>query len=367
MKNTSILISLSLSLLFFNCSTDNTKIEDEIEMDDPVVLEAYFPPNNSDIWETITPSQLQWNTNAEQELFDFLEEQDTDAFIILKDGRIVIEQYFGDFEQNDNHLWNSVGKTITSTILGIAQSEGLLSINDISADYLGEGWSSLSSEQEQQITIWNHLTMTTGLDYTVDDPFCTDAACLTYKNEPGEFWFYHNAAYTLLDRIIADAVDEDFETFFNAKIKNKIGMQGVWLKLGFNNNYFSTARSMARFGLLNLNQGVWDGETILDDANYFSAMTNSSQAMNQAYGYLYWLNGKDNYRVPGLEQSFTGKLIPNAPDDLFAGLGANDQKMYIVPSEKLVIVRMGGAAGESILGPSSFDNELWEKINALKN
>ncbi len=62
---------------------------------------------------------------------------------------------------------------------------------------------------------------------------------------------------------------------------------------------------------------------------------------------------------------FSGALIPNAPEDLIAGLGKNDQKLYIVPSQGLVIVRMGDIAGKTTLGPSSFDNELWAKINAL--
>ena len=56
-------------------------------------------------------------------------------------------------------------------------------------------------------------------------------------------------------------------------------------------------------------------------------------------------------------------LIPNAPADTYSGLGKNDQKLYIVPSKGLVIVRMGDNAGESLLGPSSFDNALWEKIS----
>ena len=142
-------------------------------------------------------------------------------------------------------------------------------------------------------------------------------------------------------------------------------MNGSFVSVGFNNLYFSTARSMARFGILNLNNGIWDGETVLSDTDYFEAMTTTSQDENPAYGYLYWLNGKDSYRLPGSEETFTGKLIPNAPDDLYAGLGANDQKLYVVPSQNLVVIRMGSAAGESNLGPSSFDDVLWGLLNDL--
>jgi hypothetical protein len=62
---------------------------------------------------------------------------------------------------------------------------------------------------------------------------------------------------------------------------------------------------------------------------------------------------------------FETKLIPNASEDLYAGLGENDQKLYIVPSQNLVIVRMGEAIGVATLGPSSFDNELWGLINSV--
>ena len=71
--------------------------------------------------------------------------------------------------------------------------------------------------------------------------------------------------------------------------------------------------------------------------------------------------------APAVEQTFIGELIPNAPEDTFSGLGKNDQKLYVVPSRGLVVVRMGEDSGESLLGPSSFDNSLWEKINDLIN
>ena len=121
---------------------------------------------------------------------------------------------------------------------------------------------------------------------------------------------------------------------------------------------------MARFGLLNLNQGVWEEERLLN-ADYFTTMTTTSQSLNPAYGYLWWLNGKDTFKLPGTTQTFSGKLIPSAPNDLIAGLGANDQKLYVVKSKKLVIVRLGDASEEATLGISEFDNLLWEEINKV--
>lgn len=344
-------------------TTEETTEEGTEENPDSATL--YFPPTDGSTWETIALESLGWDADAEQPLYDFLEARGTDAFIILKDGKIAIERYFGDFTQDDPHAWNSTGKTLTAFMVGVAQQEGHLSLSDASSDYLGQGWSALTRQQEDSITIRHHLTMTTGLDYSTGDIFCTDPECLTFKNEPGSFWYYHNAPYTLLQDVVAGAIGQDFEDYFDNRLRTKIGMTGRWVSIGYNNNYFSDARSMARFGLLNLNQGIWDDEAILTDTAYFEEMVNSSQNLNPAYGYLWWLNGKDILRLPGSEIQINAALIPNAPDDLIAGLGKNDQKLYIVPSQGLVIVRMGDAAGDEQLGPSSFDNTLWEKINGL--
>ena len=139
-------------------------------------------------------------------------------------------------------------------------------------------------------------------------------------------------------------------------------MDGFWISSnGSNSIYYSTARSMARFGLLVLNNGKWGALPVMADA----AMLKSSQELNKSYGYLWWLNGRQSYMAPASQVVFPGKLIPEAPDDLVAGLGKNDQKLYIVPSQKLVIVRMGQDSGENLLGPSSFDNQLWEHLSAF--
>ena len=353
---------ISLLVLFFTLGCSS---EDNNEIQEPITETLYFPPLNSDTWETLSIQELNWNNTALQPLLDYVENKGTKAFLILKNGKIVIEWYGNGEDKDSNLAWNSAAKTLVAFTAGIAQKEGYLNINDASKDYLGNRWSNLTTNQEENISIWNHLTMTTGLDYTVPDNNCTDPDCFIFKNEPGNFWFYHNGAYTMLHDIITGAVNTDFNIYFNEKVKNKIGMQGAWIPFGYYKLYYSNARSMARFGLLNLNKGIWNGTDILNDASYFESMINSSQDLNKAYGYLWWLNGKDSFRGPGLTLEFQGKLIPNAPDDMVAGLGKNDQKMYVVPSQNLVIIRMGDDAGEALLGPSSFDNDLWGEINKL--
>ncbi len=349
----------------------NEEIVTEQEMEDEDTMNSssedsslYFPPIGSDTWETVSLETLEWNPQAADELITFLAENNTKACIILKDGRIVIESYFDDADATTNLPWFSAGKTLTALTLGIAEEQGFLDRNDSSSLYLGEGWTSMNPSQEEAITLWNQLTMTSGGDYTMLNWNCTDPECLSYLNDPGEFWFYHNAFYTLIQPAIENAVPFSFNDFFTQEIKTPIGMNGIWVPSGFNSIYVSNARSMARFGLLSLNRGVWE-QTRLINEDYFAAMTTTSQGVNPAYGYLWWLNGKESYRTPASTELFSGPLIPNAPSDLIAGLGANDQKMYVVPSKGLVIIRMGDDTGDTLLGPSSFDNIFWEKINAV--
>mgnify|MGYP000172585592 FL=1 len=69
--------------------------------------------------------------------------------------------------------------------------------------------------------------------------------------------------------------------------------------------------------------------------------------------------------LPTLQNVFNGFLVPNAPSDMFAALGKNDQKVYVVPSKNIVVIRMGESAGNLQLAVSSFDNELWGKLKTI--
>jgi len=179
--------------------------------------EIYFPPIVGDSWDTIDPISLGWDTSAINTLFTFLDQKNTKAFIVLKDGKIVLEKYFGTFTKDSNWYWASAGKTLTSSLVGIAQEEGLLSIYDKTSKYLGNGWTSCPKEKEDLITIQHQLTMTTGLDYEVEDQYCTNPDCLKYKADAGTHWYYHNDPYTLLEKVIVNASGKDYNTFFAQK------------------------------------------------------------------------------------------------------------------------------------------------------
>jgi CubicO group peptidase (beta-lactamase class C family) len=310
-------------------------------------------------------SDLGWNENAIQPLKDFLIEKYTKSFIILVNGRIVMEEYFNGITPEDTWHWHSAGKSLVSTTVMSAQQDGLLSINDKVSEYLGVGWTSEPSEKENLITIRHLLTMTSGLD---DQPqYVDDKSNLTYVADAGTRWAYSNVFQILMD-IVAAASHREFESYFNEKVKNKIGMDGLWNYGPVYKIYHSTARSMARFGLLALNRGKWEGEQVLSE-NFFNECVNSSQAINPSYGYLWWLNGKTSYMIPGSQSVFQGFLVPDAPADVYAAMGAGDQRIYVVPGRKMVIVRMGDPSDPSnpSFALSGFDNALWVKLNDLIN
>ena len=225
-------------------------------------------------------------------LLELLQKNKTRAFIVLKNGKIVIEEYFGNslsgtvaFNQNTSWYWASAGKTLTAFTVGKAQEDGFSKITDKSSDYLGSGWSSLTTQKESLILIKNHLSMTTGLDDGVTDNHSFLPKDLIYKSDAGTRWAYHNGPYTLLEKVVSNATHMDFDLYFNSVLRNKIGMDGFWLWTNNDHVYYSTARAMARFGLLMLNNGAWDREVIMKNSAYFNEMISSSQNINKSYGY----------------------------------------------------------------------------------
>ena len=254
---------LVLSLSFISCSPDKA-------VDNPIVLEEpmYFPPNDaSTTWETKSISSLEWNQSAVQPLLDYLELKHSKSFIILVNGRVVLENYFNGHNATMLWQWNSAGKTLTSTMTGIAQEEGFININNKVSTYIGTGWTSAPLAKENLITCKNLLSMNSGLnDANGND---VTPANLEYLTDSGSRWAYHNV-YVKLQDVIENATGATYNSYFNTKLRDKIGMSntGFWyagtgvnfgLKL-----YYSNARSMARFGLLALNKGNWNATQIIN-------------------------------------------------------------------------------------------------------
>lgn len=354
-----LLLFIPFLLFALSCSKNDAILENT----SPAEETQYFPPNNSTVWETKSASELNWNEDKIPDLLAYLNDKNSKSFIVLYNGRIVIENYFNGHTATTPWYWASAGKTLTATLTGIAEQEGYININNKVSDYIGNGWTSAPLNKENLITCKNLLSMNSGLDDSLGDD--VSPSSLHFLTDAGTRWAYHNV-YVKLQDIVANATQSTWTNYFNLKLRNPIGMGGEWIQSGALSVYRSDSRSMARFGLLAINKGNWNGTQIVN-SNYFNNSTTTSQNINEAYGYLWWLNGKSSFHLPQSQLEFPGNLIPSAPNDMFMALGKNDQKIYVVPSRKLVIIRMGNTADETNFALSNFDDVLWQKINTVIN
>lgn len=326
-----------------------------------VAQPLYFPPANNDAWAKLSRTELGWCQEKIDSLVTYAQQTDTRALIILKDGKIALEKYFGTFTKDSAWYWASAGKTVTAALVGIAQNDRQMDITKPSSTYLGSGWSSCTPEQESAITVRHHLTMTTGIGFDRNNDNCTTPECLRYRTTPGTLWDYHNACYLLLQDMIEKASGKTYQQYYSQQLAQKLSMGGLWI----NGTLWSKPLSMARFGLMLLAGGVWNGDTIMKDREYFDAMINTSQQLNRSYGYLFWLNGKGSFMQPGIPFAYQRDLVPTAPKDMYAGMGKNDQRVYVVPSQRMVVVRMGDPADTIAAAISGIDDVLWSYINDL--
>lgn len=326
----------------------------------------YFPPvNNNQTWQSISPDSLGWCTENIAPLYQFLETNNTKAFIVLKDGKLVLEKYFGTFTQDSFWYWASAGKSLTAVLVGKTIEQKMLTLDTPAAKIIGNGFTNCTIQQENAITIKHQLTMTSGLDDAVTDNHCTLPSCLLFKAEPATRWAYHNAPYTLLDSVLQKSTGLTLNALTNQVVEQKTGINGLWIKNGWNNVFLSNARSMARFGLLAQNNFIWNTDTILFDTVYKNNMVTSSQNINPAYGYLWWLNGSSQHMLPQTQFVFNGPIAPDAPHDMIAAIGKNGQIVSLSKKEGLVLVRMGDAPGTDVEVPTAFCNAIWQKFNAV--
>jgi CubicO group peptidase (beta-lactamase class C family) len=325
----------------------------------------YVPPPGE--WARIRPASAGWDRRALQEAFDYAGEHTSFSMTMVLGGRLLAE-----------HSWRlglgfardvaSVQKSVVALLVGNLQAAGKLDLDDPVTTYLGPGWSKASRVQEAPITVRHLLTMTSGL-----------SGALTFEAVPGSRWVYNTNAYQqlvpLVERVAGapiDAVTRDqlfdpigvsaASTWRDRRLDAPAGVDPTGRRI---QGLMMTTSDMARVGLLVQRRGKWGNARVLADPSYLADALDSSQELNPAYGYLWWLNGKSAYVLPGPPTRHRGELVPTAPDDLVAALGAGDQKIYVSRSLDLVVTRTGSRAGQQERGAlSDFDAELWRRIMA---
>lgn len=323
--------------------------------------DPYFPPNQG-IWQTVEPAAVGWDQAKLQKALDYAGQNRSSGVVILLRGKILAEQYWEipigwkkywlmvQSKNTAGHMIEdvaSVQKSVTSILVGIAQEKGLLSIDDPVNQYLGAGWSWADPNQEKSIAIRHLITMTSGL-----------TSRGIFESEPGTKWRYNTPIYAKTMDVVAAAAQMDRHELTRLWLTQPLGMaDSTWMPRGLVGTsagnafgFATTARNLARFGLMVLAGGQWGGQTILADQQYLQEATTTSQELSPFYGYLWWVNS--NALDPGQRLR-----IPTAPNDMFSANGAFGRRCFIVPSMQLVVTRLGDRTQAR-----SFDRQFWKLI-----
>ncbi len=286
----------------------------------------------------------------------------TRAVIVVQRGRIIAERYAPGFTaQTIQHGW-SMSKSITGALVGILVGEGRLSV-DRPAPVPEWG---APSDRRGAITINDLLRMSSGIDFHNDlNPVGhrqltlfagIDAAAYTLKrplsSEPGTVWDYSNANPLVLCHIMKGAVGgdlADYLAFPKAALFDKIGMRSALIEpdpygtLIGTSFCWATPRDWARFGLFCLSDGVWERERILPKGWIAYATTPAPAAPLKNYGALFWLNAGADLptQLIATKENPEYPPFPGLPADAYFCWGIYEQRITIIPSRSIVIVRMG--------------------------
>jgi CubicO group peptidase (beta-lactamase class C family) len=283
-------------------------------------------------------------------------EQNSSGVVILYRGRILAEQYWKlKSVEDEGSLYKymlvettsdgraiedvaSVQKSVISFLAAIAREQGKLDLDLTVANYIGNGWSKASPEQESSIKVRHLMSMTSGLNES-----------LNYMYPAGTVWEYNTRAYSMMVLVLTKSTNMDINQLTYKWLTSPVGMyESRWKPRKWvqnhhaaNNIGFATsARDLARFGLLVLAEGKWNRDAVLKNSKYLFDALQPSQNLKKSYGLLWWRIG---------------------PDNAVAALGKLSRIVYIVPNKKIVIVRLGDQTERK---PSIFLRKFWKLIYA---
>ena len=301
---------------------------------------------------TSESARAAWSGADFAELDDFLAAADTEAFRIVEQAEVIHEWYRTDSSYGRDIA--SAQKSVLSLLVGRAIAEEAFGLDTEIDTVLGAGWT--SHGESAGVTVRQLLSMTSGLD----DQFAVIAP-------PGTTWRY-SAAFAALFDVLTTTTGHDL---------GAIADDWLFAPVGAATARFYRRRS-DQFAPIGLFATVSDltaiGQTVLDRTqpglpdSWLDASLSTSQPYNEAYGYLWWLNGQESYLLPGPALvARPGPLVPSAPPSMVAALGKDDQKLYLVADLGLAVARLGGkAVSETQLARSSFDEDLWQLLSRMR-
>jgi CubicO group peptidase (beta-lactamase class C family) len=304
----------------------------------------------------------EWKRNEQgdwSKLDSALERTGSTCVAVIKDGELVHDAYWNGGSEHGRHRVFSITKSLTSLLVGMAADDGVLELDDSASEGIDEWRIGPAAE----ITVRDLLSMTSGRhwDDATDSRMIRDeadkttyAVNLPQDHAPGKKWVYDNSAAQALESVLDDLYEtDDVADIAQDRLLGPLGMRDtVWTRDQAGNaltfsGVESTCLDLARVGHLMLNHGAWDGKQLVS-SGFVKRATRPSSDLNAAYGLLWWVNGKGRI-VEVLRQAgysndkppYDGQLAPSVPDDAFWAYGYGDQYVAVVPSERLVAVRLG--------------------------
>lgn len=308
-----------------------------------------------------TPSPTASGTApAEEPAFDLavLDDLAADAeakgstcFAVARQGELVDEWYWDAGGEDVEQEVFSVTKSVTSTLVGLAQADGRLSIDDKASRYV-DAWRGTDSAD---VTVRDLLANVSGRFWSNESDYgsliqapdrTAYAVGLEQAQPPGTTWVYNNAAIQTLDAVLRAATGQDPASYAQERLFGPLGMTKTFMTpdaSGSSTNVFfglhSTCRDLLRFGMLFAQHGNWDGEQLLPSEWVDAATGASSQELNAGYGYLWWLN-RPGQVVDAQGGTAEGQAAPGAPEDLYAAVGLGGQVVMVDPGSQTVVVRL---------------------------
>jgi CubicO group peptidase (beta-lactamase class C family) len=277
--------------------------------------------------------------------------QRTRAVVIVYDGQLVAEKYAPGFDQNMKMYGWSIAKSFTAALIGILVKQGKLNLMEPAPV---PEWSN-PNDLRHAITIQNLLQQSSGLSFKEIYTRSSDVTKMLFRNgdmgayaasrklvhKPGTVFNYSGGNSNILSRIIRQTVGEkDYSGFPYKELFYKTGMYNTLFEPDASGTYVgssyinATARDYARFGLLYYNNGIWNGEQILPENWVQQTASPAPSNSLKTYGYQFWLNGFD-------KEHPSKRKYADVPADMFYCDGFGFEMIYIIPSKKLVVVRLG--------------------------
>ncbi|MFK7750080.1 MAG: serine hydrolase domain-containing protein [Kordia sp.] len=285
------------------------------------------------------------------------------AVLVLYKDQIIAEQYAKGFNKDSKILGWSMTKSLISTMYGVLQYQGKLNVQDKAPI---EAW---KNDERNNITIHNLLQMNSGLEWEENYETISDVTKMLFlakdmtaaqADKPlagkiNETWNYSSGTSNLLSGILRKQFDthQEYLNFPYVEFIDKIGMHSMLIEADMEENYvgssygWATPRDWAKFGLLYLHRGDWNGTRIFDDS-WVDYITKPTPTSKGRYGGHFWLNA--------------GGFHPDVPKDMYSANGYQGQRIYIIPSKDLVVVRFGLVGKKG----TDFNKFLSEICNAIE-